>query len=324
MNESNCTNTCSICKAGFPLSLKANGDPRSIQPKYCSDKCRNVFNNRPNKGNIYKTCPVCKSEFGPMSPGRAKRKTYCDRDCYHVQRSIDLGGDGKLNKAKIRNCLWCDAEFKRRKRKNDAVTYCSQGCCNDHRAHVAYELEAIRRIGVNARGAVRSAAIYKAKEQKEIQIRERILKKEIDAIKKMQRLVAKEGRVRLCRRCSSKFIINSSSTRFGGKLIRCNQCADDHAKEEKRKERTRRKALLRGAKRGDFIDPMDVLKAFKWKCYICGASTPKKLRGSFEDNAPEVDHIIPLSKGGSHVLSNLACACRKCNIEKSDNITFLL
>lgn len=323
MNESNCTNTCCICKAAFPLSLKANGDPRSIQPKYCSDKCRNVHVNRPNKGNIYKTCPVCKSEFGPMSPGRAKRKTYCCRDCCKVQSSIDQGGDGKL-KTKIRNCLWCNAEFKRQKRKNHSVTYCSHGCFYEHRAHVRNELEAIRRIGVNIRSAARYKAMLKKEEQKEKQTRERILKKEIDAIKKIKRLVAKKGRVRLCQRCSSKFIIKSSGTRFGGKLIRCNQCADDHAKEEKRAEKARRKALLRGADKGDSIDPMDVLKAFKWKCYICGVSTPKKLRGSFEDNAPEVDHIIPLSKGGSHVMSNLACACRKCNIEKSDNITFLL
>lgn len=319
MNESNCTNTCSICKAGFPLTLKANGDPRSLQPKYCSEKCQRVFGSRPNSGTIYKTCPVCKSEFGPMLPGEAKRKTYCCRACSNVQSSIDQGGDGKL-KTKMRNCLWCDAEFKRKKKKNHSATYCSHGCYYDHRAHVRFELEAIIRIGAN----VRSAARYKAMIKKEIQIRERILKKEIDSIKKIQRLVAKGGRVRLCQRCSSKFIIKSSGTRFGGKLTRCNQCADDHAKEAKRAERSRRKALLRGADRGDLIDPVDVLKAFKWKCYICGVSTPKKLRGSYEDNAPEVDHIIPLSKGGGHVLSNLACACRKCNIEKSDIITFLL
>lgn len=320
MNESNCTNTCSICKAVFPLSLKLNGDPRSIQPKYCSDKCRHVFGNMPNRGNIYKTCPVCKSEFGPMLPGQAKRKTYCCRDCCNVQRSIDHGGDGKFNKAKIRNCLRCGAEFKRKKSKRDSATYCSQGCFPKHRPHVRYELEAIRRIGVN----VRSAARYKAKIKREEQIRERILKKEIDAIKKIQRLVTKEGRVRICQRCSSKFILRSSSTRLGGKNIRCNQCAVEHAKEARRAERSRRRALERGADIGDSIDPMDVLKAFKWKCYICGVSTPKKLRGSYEDNAPEVDHIIPLSKGGGHVLSNLACACRKCNIEKSNNITFLL
>ncbi|HZK25169.1 MAG TPA: hypothetical protein VFC74_07250, partial [Oscillospiraceae bacterium] len=155
-----------------------------------------------------------------MLPGQAKQKTYCGRACYGVQSSIDQGGDGNL-KTKIRNCLWCNAGFKRKKKINDSATYCSRGCFYEHSAHVSYELEAIRRIGVN----VRSAARYKAMIKREEQILERTLKKEIDSIKKIQRLVAKEGRVRLCQRCSSKFIINSSGTRFGGKLIRCNQCA---------------------------------------------------------------------------------------------------
>jgi len=32
----------------------------------------------------------------------------------------------------------------------------------------------------------------------------------------------------------------------------------------------------------------------------------------------EVDHIIPISRGGGNELSNLATACRKCNRQKKD------
>lgn len=32
----------------------------------------------------------------------------------------------------------------------------------------------------------------------------------------------------------------------------------------------------------------------------------------------EVDHIIPLSKGGTNALSNLTTSCRKCNRQKRD------
>jgi 5-methylcytosine-specific restriction endonuclease McrA len=29
--------------------------------------------------------------------------------------------------------------------------------------------------------------------------------------------------------------------------------------------------------------------------------------------APTLDHIVPLSKGGSHTYDNLQCACFRCN-----------
>jgi len=34
-------------------------------------------------------------------------------------------------------------------------------------------------------------------------------------------------------------------------------------------------------------------------------------------DAPELDHIVPIAAGGSHTYSNVACACKKCNIKKS-------
>lgn len=58
----------------------------------------------------------------------------------------------------------------------------------------------------------------------------------------------------------------------------------------------------------------------KWRCQLCGVSTPRRLRGTIDLRAPEVDHIIPLSYPGSpgHVWSNVQCACRRCNLAKSD------
>jgi HNH endonuclease len=39
-------------------------------------------------------------------------------------------------------------------------------------------------------------------------------------------------------------------------------------------------------------------------------------------NVPfEVDHILPVSKGGTDELNNLALACRACNLWKSDAVT---
>jgi hypothetical protein len=71
------------------------------------------------------------------------------------------------------------------------------------------------------------------------------------------------------------------------------------------------------------VDPIKVLNDGGWTCYICGTDTPRSLRGSRATNAPEVDHIVPLAKGGPHTYSNTACACRSCNMSKGARLNFV-
>lgn len=88
-----------------------------------------------------------------------------------------------------------------------------------------------------------------------------------------------------------------------------------------RASRARSKATRRmrmRAARIERFDPFDIFERDKWRCHMCGCSTPKRLRGTFEPNAPELDHVIPLAAGGEHSRRNTACSCRKCNIEKAD------
>jgi len=67
---------------------------------------------------------------------------------------------------------------------------------------------------------------------------------------------------------------------------------------------------------GERFDPMDVLVRDGWRCQLCGKKLNPKHRGSYRDDAPELDHIIPLSQGGEHSKRNTQCACRKCNLAK--------
>jgi len=55
----------------------------------------------------------------------------------------------------------------------------------------------------------------------------------------------------------------------------------------------------------------DVLEKDNFTCQYCGAKTTD------ENVLLEVDHIIPISKGGDNNIENLITSCKKCNIGKS-------
>lgn len=65
-----------------------------------------------------------------------------------------------------------------------------------------------------------------------------------------------------------------------------------------------------GLDRSSFVDPQTLALWLKDSrnqvCNYCG------------EPAEHTDHIIPLSKGGAHVLANLQRLCKYCNIAKSD------
>lgn len=98
--------------------------------------------------------------------------------------------------------------------------------------------------------------------------------------------------------------------------------ARDRAKEtrktspSRRAYKKRRKAIERGARRAECVDPLKVFARDGWRCQMCGSKTPERLRGTYNSRAPELDHIIALANGGSHTYANTQCLCRSCNSRK--------
>jgi 5-methylcytosine-specific restriction endonuclease McrA len=71
-----------------------------------------------------------------------------------------------------------------------------------------------------------------------------------------------------------------------------------------------RRAMLKAADGTHAPEDVEaILKRQKYKCGECGTS----IRKSYH-----VDHIHPLSKGGSNWPHNLQCLCSTCNLQKSD------
>lgn len=63
-----------------------------------------------------------------------------------------------------------------------------------------------------------------------------------------------------------------------------------------------------------------------WKCHYCGF--PVQMKGpSSQDGAGykkgTMDHVVPISLGGSHTYSNLVTACSDCNGLKGDKVSMV-
>lgn len=123
---------------------------------------------------------------------------------------------------------------------------------------------------------------------------------------KVNSLIPAEKRV--CKGCSIEFIAGAGTNRMYYCSLQCT----------KRTTRAARKARIRSVTVIPF-DPISVLERDGWHCYICGVDTPKILRGTYEANAPELDHVVALANGGAHSTDNTACACRRCNNMKAAN-----
>lgn len=126
----------------------------------------------------------------------------------------------------------------------------------------------------------------------------------------------------VCSECSTRFKRKVKWQRFC-----CEVCRDQakargkkKAKQEHRKKFGKRWRSIARA-RGVEYESVDSSKVFArdgWRCQICGTATPKSRRGTNHSNAPQLDHRIPISKGGPHTYANIQCACRRCNMAKGN------
>lgn len=119
------------------------------------------------------------------------------------------------------------------------------------------------------------------------------------------------GETELPRR--GKFSMNAYKRRWGSLRAVCELLARHHAG-----ELTRSEVLAGGTEgRARKTVPMQtrwaVLKRDRYRCTACGV-TPA-LRADVELN---LDHIVPVSRGGGNEVENLRTLCRECNVGRGD------
>ena len=79
----------------------------------------------------------------------------------------------------------------------------------------------------------------------------------------------------------------------------------------------KRKALKKGVVTQGF-NPIEILERDGYICQLCGAKTRPDFNNVNHPLYPNLDHIIPLSRGGAHTKLNTQCLCHQCNSEKSN------
>ena len=101
------------------------------------------------------------------------------------------------------------------------------------------------------------------------------------------------------------------------------RCATHHA-QQWREQNPEAYLEVRGAynlrKRGATVDEIDRQTVFErdgWTCGICGGSIDPELRWPDRMSA-QVDHVVPLAKGGDHSWENVQAAHFSCNAKKKD------
>jgi hypothetical protein len=156
-------------------------------------------------------------------------------------------------------------------------------------------------------------------EIKSLRAREKYLSREIQRLEREIEERNRPPRKLKCAECGEAFY-----TKTMYDLKYCSKKCRHRA--NKRKSKARRLMRTTGKSADPSISLDRVYERDKGICYICGHKTDyndhSHKNGHFCSGPayPTIDHVFPISKGGSHQWGNVKLACHRCNSLKSDNV----
>lgn len=269
------------------------------------------------KPDFIAICPCC----GKTIKGRVR--IYCNRACMTKYRRRLRSGDDisvyvapkQFKPATVAVCPICFSRFKVKSWRKCELgvskkkRFCSKACSGARRTLIASEVNALRRIKSNHdRSLLESQILHDS----HVTVRREYLDFSHAKCLRFN-----------CYNCGQTLDFNTVDC----SKKKCKDCKkktlSNIRKSADRATRRRRKDKGRAEYYGVEYEPISRLKVFnkyKWKCAQCGVDTPKDKRGSYDDDAPELDHVIPISRGGPHLYANVQLLCRACNGAKSNTI----
>lgn len=117
-----------------------------------------------------------------------------------------------------------------------------------------------------------------------------------------------------CRWCGNVFLTHS--------MRRC-YCSTECKKAKKNHDDSERKSKrYKQARANGKYETISLQRLYirdKGKCYLCGKHLTLTEDYNRSD-APTIEHVIPICKGGTNTWKNVKLACRNCNVEKGIKI----
>lgn len=241
-------------------------------------------------------CKNCGKEFKHRTNSN---NIFCSRECSFEYKHNNTG----------RYCKVCGKELKANK-----YDYCSLGCKNkDYTKTCKY-------CGKKFIASTIEQKYCSGKCRTEIKKRNS-LKRYYDKIRP-KKIEEFKPQVFICKECGVKFTNDFYNQRTDFCSDEC--CDKFHRRTGKVKKKEQ---LIKNGKIDYDITLTKLIKRDNSICKICGQacnSDDYKVdkEGNFitGDTYPSIDHIIPVSKGGTHTWDNVQLAHFKCNSDKSDNM----
>lgn len=276
-------------------------------------------------------CENCKNEFERKRKGHVD-KTFCCYECFQEYKK-KTGFMRRLPDLVCSNCGKVYHPDKRRSLDRKNYHFCSKECSVEYfrkgeetRCPVCGKsfIANCNRLKYCSRECfVKSRKLYKSKAEQRIAYKERRKERNKNEIEKkkaeqLQKQAEERERLRL-----EKF---HPCATCGTITDRPRYCCDECAKkaENRKREIKRRKRISENGKVDYNFSLLDLIERDNNICQICGEQCNindfETKGGTFiaGNMYPSIDHIIPISHGGVHQLSNVQLAHRICNSMKSD------
>lgn len=306
--EREITLACAICSNNFTYIRPRLGRHRRFCSGACFDEHRRRYNAErlktyvPPPAKLHsKVCVECGVDFKTSY----KAAICCGVTCGALRgkRESDIARTANALARRARICERCDSPFVgfklngEQSRRRHQQRYCGVECAGAARRKPKPLKACIGCSSPLPKGRISICSDACSKERREYQC------------------VAP----RSCKACGVTFEPSYGDKRRTFCSSRCNRKLARLHTRAKGGPRDRGKPKKRARKYGVEYEPVDRLKVFerdRWRCQVCGERTPKRLVGSLDDRAPELDHRIPMAMGGGHTWANVQCACRRCNAAK--------
>lgn len=226
---------------------------------------------------------------------------YCD-DCKALGSDVLKGKVFDYTKLQI--CDYCNKEFYyNRKRK-----YCSDDCMKEAQLLRAKEdrKNKTHQYKLKCKDcSTKILTIYKTIKYCKECLNKRLAKAAEENLKKIKYVFYKTK----CTWCGTTYTAKKAEGANYLQRFCSKRCRD--AYNGKIKRARKRSASI------EIVNAINIFNRDNWICHICNKKIYKKYKWP-NPLSPSLDHIIPLSKGGSHSQSNIKAAHLGCNCSKGN------